>query len=65
MLHRESIPIEDYTNEFKIPYLAEFADTFRKYVVKSGVKSCFCLDIPIYLPGTPCRPTDPRRCAPS
>ena len=51
MLHRESIPIEDYTNEFKIPYLAEFADTFRKYVVKSGVKSCFCLDIPIYLPG--------------
>jgi len=51
MLHRECISIEDYTNEFEIPYLAEFADTFRKYVVKSGVKSCFCLDIPIYLPG--------------
>ncbi len=51
MVHREAISIEDYTNEFEIPYLAEFADTFRKYVVKSGVKSCFCLDIPIYLPG--------------
>lgn len=51
MIHRESISIEDYTNEFEIPYLAEFADTFRKYVVKSGVKSCFCLDMPLYLPG--------------
>ena len=51
MLHRECIPIEDYTDEFEIPYLAEFAETFRKYVVKSGVRSCFCLDIPIYLPG--------------
>ena len=51
MVHREVISIEDYTNEFEIPYLAEFADTFRKYVVKSGVKSCFCLDMPVYLPG--------------
>ena len=51
MLHRECLPIEDYTDEFEIPYLAEFAETFRKYVVKSGVRSCFCLDIPIYLPG--------------
>ena len=51
MLHRECISIEDYKNEFEIPYLAEFADTFHKYVVKSGVKSCFCLDMPIYLPG--------------
>ncbi len=51
MVHRETISIEDYTNEFEIPYLAEFADTFRKYVVTSGVRSCFCLDIPVYLPG--------------
>lgn len=51
MVHREVISIEDYTNEFEIPYLAEFANTFRKYVVTSGVRSCFCLDMPIYLPG--------------
>ena len=51
MIHRESIPIENYTNEFEIPYLAEFADTFRKCVVKSGVKNCFCLKLPLYLPG--------------
>ncbi len=51
MLHRESIAIEDYTDEFGVPYLAEFADTFRKYVVKSGVRNCFCLDMPLYLPG--------------
>ena len=51
MVHREAISIEDYTNEFEIPYFTEFAETFRKYVVKSGVKSCFCLDMPVYLPG--------------
>lgn len=51
MVHREAISIENYTNEFEIPYLEEFAETFRKYVVKSGVKSCFCLDMPVYLPG--------------
>ena len=51
MVHRETISIEDYINEYEIPYLAEFADTFRKYVVTSGVRSCFCLDIPVYLPG--------------
>lgn len=51
MVHREIISIEDYTNEFEIPYLAEFAESFRKYVVTSGVRSCFCLDMPIYFPG--------------
>ena len=51
MVHREVIPIEDYTNEFETPYLAEFAESFRKYVVTSGVRSGFCLDVPIYLPG--------------
>ena len=51
MIHRESISIEDYTNEFEVPYLAEFAETFRKYVVKSGVRNRFCLDMPIYFPG--------------
>lgn len=51
MVHREAISIEDYTNEFELPHFAEFAESFRKYVVKSGVKSCFCLDMPVYLPG--------------
>lgn len=51
MIHRESIAIEDYTNEFEVPYLAEFAETFRKYVIKSGVRNRFCLDMPIYFPG--------------
>ena len=28
MVHREAISIENYTNEFEIPYLEEFAETF-------------------------------------
>lgn len=51
MIHREAISIEDYTDEFDVPYLAEFAETFRKYVAKSGVRNRFCLDMPIYFPG--------------
>lgn len=51
MLHKESIPFRKYTNEFDIPYMAEFANTCREHLTLSGVKSCFLLEFPLYLPG--------------
>ena len=51
MIHRELIPFENYTNEFQVPFLIELARALREYVKVTGVKNCFVLEAPIFIPG--------------
>ena len=51
MIHRELIAFENYTNDFQVPYIAELAEALREHVKVTGVKNCFILEAPIYIPG--------------
>ncbi len=51
MMHIESIPFEEYINEFEISYIAELAHACREHIQVSGVKNCFVLKSPLMLPG--------------
>lgn len=49
--YRESIPFQEYNDDFGIPYIAEFAKACQEYIVISGVKNCFVVKCPLYLDG--------------
>ena len=51
MIHRELIPFEEYEDQFQVPYIAELAETLREKVRVTGVKNCFVLETPFFLPG--------------
>ena len=51
MIHRELIPFEDYEDQFQVPYIAELAETLREKVRVTGVKNCFVLEAPLFIPG--------------
>lgn len=51
MIHRELIPFEDYEDQFQVPYIAELATTLREKVRVTGVKNCFVLEAPLFIPG--------------
>ena len=51
MVHKELIPFEEYEDQFEVPYMAALAEGLRKYVKVTGVKNCFVLEAPLYIPG--------------
>ena len=51
MIHKELIPFEEYEDQFQIPYIAQLAETLREKVRVTGVKNCFVLEAPLYIPG--------------
>lgn len=51
MIHRELIPFEEYEDQFQVPYIAELAETLREKVRVTGVKNCFVLEAPLFIPG--------------
>ncbi len=48
---RESIPFQEYVDDFGISYIAEFAKACKENIVISGVKNCFVVKCPLYLEG--------------
>lgn len=50
MIHKELIPFEEYEDQFHIPYIAQLAETLREKIRVTGVKNCFVLEAPIFIP---------------
>lgn len=50
MIHKELIPFGEYEDQFHIPFIAQLAETLRERVRVTGVKNCFVLEFPFFIP---------------